>query len=168
MNIFGRMVMLSAVMVVGAGFMVVGSFADQVDHRLDGTWVGDIGGGVMEGRFKNGTYETFFDGGALDKGTYATDNGTITMVITQLFGSTVNDFFAKSGLRGVALESKWYSVAEFVAKLKPMLLKSGIIEKKVDELISIFVKTSTDTYTVDDKNLVIVSEKGSVSMYTRK
>jgi hypothetical protein len=167
MNFFTRQewclaLLLAVVTAVGC------SSASKSDKRLDGTWVGVEDGIETELRLKRGSYEVFLDGGSAEKGTYATDNGTITMVKTQLFGSTYNDVFAKMRVRGVALESKWYSVAEFAAELKPMLLKSGLKEKQVDGMITELVTVSTDTYTVDDKNLVMASKSERVTTYTKK
>jgi hypothetical protein len=131
------------------------SAATKPDNRLDGKWTGVLDGVEVEFRFKNGNYVSFVSGVFEGKGTYTTDNGTITMDQTHVFGSVYNTHFANMGLRNVNFESRWYLSNEFIIELRSILLKSGLDTKQIDVLISALMAMPPAPYNVDEKNLII-------------
>lgn len=160
---------------LAVGVLAIGCFAAQPDSRLNGTWVGTMNGDNVELKFKNGTFESIYDGIPGDKGTYTTDKGTLTMDATHVFGGAINASLTKQGLRGVNFESKWYSATGFVVELRSFLLKSGVPAELADELVYVLLTTPPATYSVDDKSLILtfsLTIRGEshkvVGIFTRK
>ena len=88
------------VMVLVFGMTVVGCADSNLDSKLNGTW--DIGNGYIT-KYKNGEWETSFDGVPSSRGTYTTKDNTLTE--TGIFN------YGDWG----GLESKWYTRDEFIA-----------------------------------------------------
>jgi len=179
----GRALLLAAVLAVG--FMVVGSFAEEVDRRLDGAWVCAKDGAEIEMRFNNGDFVVgsrmpLFRG-PTRKGTYTTNNGKVVMKDTHVSGAfneaLLNAGRSPSDPNRIKLENKWYSVAEYIVALRSETLRVGVPEFAVDNMVKESIKrfNSGDefSYVVDNKTLFATQKNAftgeeEVLMYTKK
>jgi len=177
---------LGLALLLAVGFMVVGSFAEEVDRRLDGTWVVGVGSKVeLERRYNNGQFEESIRAPSFiidsKKGTYTANNGKLVFTITHVHGSfydkIMNEGLNPENPKRFKFESKWYSVAELIVFLKSEALRLGESESKINEVVKKIVSDMTSgqefSYVVDDKTLIvtgkdIVTGKEVVEIYKKK
>jgi hypothetical protein len=144
-------------------FIVIESIYAQTDNRLNGRWFVIENGIEVEYRFNNGNYETFIDGTSSDRGTYVTNNGSISMTLTHMFGAACNTFlgpiFEALSLSGY--ESKWYSTNEFIITTRQLLSGLELSDKDFNDFISEMISSETMTYSVDANTLILLSAMGT-------
>ena len=145
-----------SVMTLVFGFMVIGTLEAQADNRLNGRWFSADGGIETEYRFNNGNFESSIGGIPLQRGTYTTNNGEITIYETHIFGGAL-DVMGISGL-----ESKWYSRNEFIIAIRPILIGFGLSDREVNEAIHDMMSTASYNYSVDANTLIFSSTDGVI------
>jgi len=129
-KVFGVIVLAA---VIGFSMAVCGGDdGGGEDPALNGTWV--INNEVW--KFNNGLFEASRGGIQFMKGTYTTNNGYITLIITNIYGG--NPEFAIYGL-----SSTWYSK-------KDLLLRLGVIDPQLEE---IFLPT-TEQYSINGNTFI--------------
>ena len=149
------------VIVLVFGMTVVGCDNDPdngssgSDSALNGTWVRvnadynddyefTLNNGNFEGRSSNGI--------SIEKGTYTTNNGTMTMKTTHWWGGTSLD-------GDTTLNAKWYTKSE---------LQSALPSYPVSSLDNIFAE-QTWTYSISGKTFTRTLADGSYTQtYTKK
>ena len=144
------------VMVFFLGFAGIGSLYAQTDNRLNGRWV-SIGYEVeTEYIFNNGNFESTINGVSMQKGTYTTNNSEIIIYETHFFGGFL-DILGVSGL-----ESKWYSINEFIIAFRKILTEYGLSENQINETVNQMMAASPSTYTYSvDANILKLSSTGN-------
>jgi len=155
-----------SVMILVFGFMVVSGLEAQTDSRLNGRWGGVVQGIEMEMRLNNGNYEITSNGVSDTKGTYTAINGVFTMKPTHIFGESFNKTAGST-----YLESKWYTVNEFIVAFRTIFLGLGIHEEVINQLITMLISPPSTSYSVDANTLITtVSIEGQnfVQIYTKK
>jgi len=115
-----------------------------VDRALNGTWVR----GSNEVTFSNGNYVLKDSGGQLVKGPYTTNNGSMTITITHVYGGN-----SKWG--GLLQSTKWYTRTE----LKESAIGRFMTDGDLNEIFS----SLTGSYSVSGNRLTMGTE-----VYTRK
>jgi len=130
-----------------AAMAVFASCAQRPDPALNGTWV-VIGGvedmmgilGEIEWIFDDGNFENWTFGLQVQKGTYTTSNGTITMKVSHVdWTGGVVGLLDQAGLK------------EFI------IAEEGHISEELEELIDMVFAPSTSTYTVSDNIFTLTS-----------
>jgi hypothetical protein len=142
------------VMVLFLGFVSIGSLYAQTDSRLNGIWVSNESGIETEYRLNNGNFESTMNKVSMQRGTYTTNNGEITINETHIFGGWLDTI----GLSG--LESKWYTKNEFIIAFRNILIEYGVFtESQINEFIYQSMQILSYTYSVDVNTLILSSEK---------
>jgi hypothetical protein len=143
------------------GFILIGTLEAQNDNRLNGRWVSVEGQVETEYRFNNGNFESSINGVSMQRGTYTTNNGEITVYETHLYGGA----FDIMGIPG--LESKWYTRNEFIIAIRPILAGFGLSDSQINELVHEMMSNSLYNYSVDANTLIFSSAGGTV-IFNRK
>ena len=128
------------------------SQAANVDTRLNGIWVGTIGGIEVEFRFNNGNFESATNGNTDTRGTYTTINGEITLKPAHVHGSSFN---ATAGAS--FLESKWYTINEYIVAIRDIFLRLGFAESYINEITYFMISPPSSSYSVDANTLILTS-----------
>jgi len=141
-----------------SGFVGIGSLHAQTDTRLNGRWV-SIGYEIeTEYIFNDGNFESTINGISMQRGTYTTNSGEIIIYETHIFGGSL-DILGISGL-----ESKWYSINEFIIAFRRILTEYGFSQNQIDETVNQMTATPSSTYTYTysvDANTLILSPTGN-------
>jgi hypothetical protein len=133
---------------VGIIFVIViivfGGCSKNADRRLNGTWVNEDSTISYKCNYNSGTFEDTENGILIDKGTYTTNDGKISFVLTHFYGTQLD------------LEARWYTEDE---------LKAAGFDW-VSEFFSRFPLTSN--YTIDGNTLTTIheNENGETSIVT--
>jgi hypothetical protein len=145
-----------SVMTLVFGFMAIGTLEAQTDSRLNGRWVSGGGEIETEYRFNNGNFESTIGEVPMQRGTYTTNNGEITVYETHIFGDALDAI----GISG--LESKWYSRDEFFIAIRPILARFGLSDRQINEAIHDMMSTLSYTYSVDANTLILSSTDSTI------
>jgi hypothetical protein len=147
-------------------FMGIGSLFAQTDNRLNGRWEADLEDLKLEYRFNNGNFEIFVNSLQNEKGTYTTNSGNIVRTSTHIHGDFMNTVFTGTGIK---LDSKWYTINEFIITVKPGLIKLGLSEGDINNFINTLVSsTTTFPYSVDASTLILSDTNGGVIIFNKK
>jgi len=143
---------------------------EKTDPGLNGTWVRTSPAGYeMEIKLNNGKYEEKFDDISIARGTFSTNDGEYIPVRTHIFGG-----FWSVGLAVGALESKWYSVDEFISiAYKTGFFESYMSESEIDEFLASISSLPKASYSVDANSLILKYEyedddEEDIVIYNRK
>jgi hypothetical protein len=146
--------------------MFVWSLEAQTDSRLNGNWFGVAEGIDLELRINNGNYEALNNGVFDSRGTYTANNGELTLRPTHVFGGAVN---ASAGF--FVIESKWYTINEFIIAIRDVFLAYGIPEEEINAIIQIMISPPPASYSVDADTLIVTSNFDGnkyVTIYTQE
>ena len=147
-------------------FISIGSLSAQTDNRLNGRWVAVIEELTIEYRFNNGNFEISANGLLNEKGTYTTSNGNFIRTSTHIHGDFMNVIFNDIGIK---LDSKWYTINEFIIAVKPSLVKLGFSDRDINNFINTLVSSTTSfPYSIDANNLILTDTNGGVIIFTKK
>jgi len=135
---------------------------------LNGTWIHSSGAYFT---FSNGSFETgHTNGQPATKGTYATSGNVMTVTITHVYGSVLNDAYGVSYTSDGTVtdkgefELKWYTKEEVMAS--PDYVSAD--EDTKASLISSFQHgTETYTYSVNGDQLTLTIEGQQITLYKR-
>jgi len=155
-----------SVMILIFGFAAVWSVEAQTDSRLNGKWDGTVQGIEIELSLNNGNYESTSNGVSDSRGTYTTLNDRFTMKPTHIHGESFN-----KSAGAPYLESKWYTVNEFIVVFRAIFLELGVSEEITNQLINLIISPPSTTYSVDANTLILtVSIEGQnfVQIYTKR
>jgi hypothetical protein len=148
------------------GFIVVGSLDAQTDNRLNGRWVGVLENLTVEYRFNNGNFEISVNGLLNERGTYTVNGGNLIRTSTHIHGDFINTIFNDIGIK---LDSKWYTINEFVIAVRPKLIELGLSDRDVNNLISSLVSsTESFPYSVDTNTLILTDTNGGVIIFNKR
>jgi hypothetical protein len=142
------------VIVLLLGFFSIGALYAQTDSRINGKWVSVVSGIESEYRFNNGDFESTMNGISMQRGTYTTNNGEITINETHIFGGWL-DFLGISGL-----EPKWYPKNEFIIACRTIFAGYGLSENQINEIIHQMMQILSYTYSVDANTLILSTTVG--------
>jgi len=144
----------------------IGPLFAQTDSRLNGRWVTVIEDLTLEYKFNNGNFEITANGLQNEKGTYTTNNGILIRTSTHIHGDFMNTIFSEIG---IILDSKWYTINEFILAVKPSLIKLGLSDKDINAFINALVSsTMSFPYSVDAKTLILTDTNGEVLIFNKK
>jgi hypothetical protein len=147
-------------------FIAIGSLFAQTDSRLNGRWVTVIEDFTLEYRFNNGNFEITANGLQNEKGTYTTNSGTLVRTSTHIHGDFMNTIFSEIG---IILDSKWYTINEFILAVKPKLVNLGLSEKDINTFVNTLVSSTISfPYSVDAKTLILTDTNGEVLIFSKK
>jgi len=150
------------VMVLLLGFVSIGSLYAQTDSRINGRWVANEGGIETEYTFNNGNFESSMNKVSMQRGTYTTNNGKITINETHIYGGWL-DTLGFSGL-----EAKWYTKNEFITVFRNLLTGYGIFtESQINEFVRQAMQILSYTYSVD-ANILILSSEEQVIIFNKR
>ena len=119
------------IMALIMGFMLIGNMHAQTDNRLNGAWVIAMEDAEFELRLNNGNFEQYERGALSSRGTYTTTNEEILLQVTHILGSHFNALIGFS-----ILDSRWYSVEEFIQAIRPIYLGLGVPESEFEEFVA--------------------------------
>jgi len=143
------------------GFIFTPNLQGQTDNRLNGYWI-NVTDGIEQGlSINNGNFEEVVAGKSYRKGTYTATGGKLTIEPTHIHGEGINFIFSNSGinLMDYGIESKWYTVNEFILAFRSVLIKMGGTEEDANEFVrSSFSQNRTSNYSVDANTLILLSE----------
>jgi hypothetical protein len=143
-------------------FVSIVSLYAQTDSRLNGIWVSSENGIETEYRLNNGNFESTMNKVSMQRGTYTTNNGEITINETHIFGGWLDTL----GLSG--LEPRWYTKNEFIIAFRNILTGYGVLtESQINEFIYQSMQIFSYTYSVDVNTLILSSEK-QVIIFTKR
>ena len=131
--------------VIVFGLMVIGNLEAQTDSRLNGRWVTVNQKTEREYRLNDGNFVLANDGVIGSRGTYTTNNGEIIFNLTHFFGGDLG------------LESKWYSINEFIIAIRPLFVREGASEEMINEIFYYMISIPKATYSVEANSLILVS-----------
>jgi hypothetical protein len=120
-------------------FIFIGCGDDKADPALNGTWVD----GDEKIKFDNGDFSIYGDNVEFVRGTYETDDGKLTMTVTE-----------------VNVEDEWCTKTQYEAK-KPTL---GVLADYYGGLF----ETETVKYSIDGNKLTLTDENGSKTIFTKQ
>jgi hypothetical protein len=147
-------------------FIAIGPLFAQTDNRLNGRWVTVIEDLTLEYILNNGKFEITANGLQNEKGTYTTNNGILLRTSTHIHGDFMNTIFSEIG---IVLESKWYTINEFILAVTPSLKKLGLSEKDINTFINALVSSTISfPYSVDAKTLILTDTNGEVLIFNKK
>jgi len=149
---------LPGILVLVLGIMAVG--CSKTDPVLNGTWAGTFEGieqFEFVYTFRNGKFENSA-AGLKQKGTFTTENGEIAFTSTHVNGDGWDEYM--QNVIGLdldwAVESKWYTVEEFILAVKPNFLELGVSEEDLEEIFGELISSSLSIgYSVEDKSLLL-------------
>ena len=164
------------------GLLLICSLEAQTDNRLNGRWVAVVKESTLEYRFNNGSFEISVNGILNEKGTYIINNGKIILTSTHVHGdistmfntlfNTIFDYYGQKPDSNIKLDSKWYTINEFIIAIRPQLinlfLKHGLPESNVDEAIASVISSSDSVPYSVDNNSLIISKDGTVVIFNKK
>lgn len=147
--------------------MTVIACTSKTDKALNGSWVSE----GFEIKFNNGKFEELIGEASFRKGDYTTNNGEITVFPTHIYGEGFNVLFDLSEEES-GVESKWYSMNDFISVFKSVLLKLGLSESEAEKETDDFVNTLNSTNRVSTYNIsgntLYLTNEGTTQSFTRK
>jgi len=147
-------------------FMGIGSLFAQTDNQLNGRWEATLEDLKLEYRLNNGNFEIYVNGLVNEKGTYTVNNGNIVRTSTHIHGEFMNTVFAGTGIK---LDSKWYTINEFIIAVKPGLVKLGLSDGDINNFINTLVSSTTSfPYSVDASTLILTDTNGGALIFNKK
>jgi len=140
---------------------------NQADKSINGSWISDI----FEIRLNNGEFEESINNMSWRKGSYTTGNGEITVLPTHIFGGGTNLIFGVSEEES-GIESKWYTIDEFITVFKLALIKMGLSESMAEMETTDFINSfnaanKTVTYSLSGDTLYLTTD-GVTQNFKRK
>jgi hypothetical protein len=145
-------------MILVFGMILIGNLEAQTDSRLNGAWVQVIEGMEVEIILGNGNFEELYNKVPWRRGTFTTNNEELAIKPTHVFGGGVDVIFGALGI-DFGIESKWYTINEYIIAFRASLLRLGATEREVDEFVqSAMSVNSTSSYSVDSNTLILNSE----------
>jgi len=131
-----------------------------IDSALNGTWFYiDEDEYIATVKFNNGNYEASLNDNPIYKGTYTTNNGKITLKVTQIHGSWYEN---------LGFESRWYTNSEALTLFTKL---DDIPEEIKNDMIKLLSTGATSNYSVTGSTFIMTSELGGETItetYTRK
>ena len=128
------------------GSFSVNYISAQTDRMLNGTWV-SIEDETNQWIYNNGDFEAFNEAVGL-KGTYTVNNGILSRNLT-------NVFLPMEIAHDIGLESKWFTLNEFIITFRLALIKAGIQNEIIDQIINNLIDLPSANYSVDADSLVL-------------
>ena len=139
----------------------------QVDKSINGSWVLD----GFEISLKDGKFEEFIGEIPWRRGSYTTDDGKITVVPTHVFGEGFNTLFGISENES-GIESKWYTINDFISAFKSALIKMGLseseAEKETNDFVNAFHSANSTSFYNLSGNILYLTNDGVTQNFTRK
>jgi hypothetical protein len=129
-----------------------GNSVGSTDTALNGTWVNYDGD---ELKLNNGNIELSYNGIVVQRGTYSTSSGKMTIQITHYHGSMLNPMFE--------LDSKMYSRNELETAFKAL----GVTDEEITRELNKMFSPVIFNYSVNG-NILTLSLDGYTETYTRK
>jgi len=146
------------------GISVIGSLFAQTDNRINGKWAMVEDEVTIGYEFNNGNWESSTNGSLWFKGTYTINNGNIVFTSTHIHG----DFFNLATNNVDKLDSKLYTINEFIIAVRPKLKKLGISDNDINDFIKSIIYTNLSVpYSVDAKTLIL-NMNGEVMILNKK
>ena len=135
------------------------------DKKLNGVWVGEMDYGVdVQYTFNNGNFECLIDDVPYVKGSYTTKDGVLTWVMKEVHGGAINYLYDYQ-----ILQSKWFSLNDFVNAARNALSGIGASEREISEFLNDFTNPTPDNYTVNGNTLVTTSTpSGTTIIFTKQ
>jgi len=147
-------------------FMAIGSLFAQTDKRLNGKWEAVLGDLTLVYRFNNGNFEITVNGMQNEKGTYTVNNSELIRTSTHIHGDFMNSLFSEIG---ISLESKWYTINEFILAVRPSLVKLGLSDNDINTFINTLVSSTVSfPYSIDNKTLILTDTNGGAIIFKKK
>ena len=140
---------------------------DKSDKSINGSWASN----GFEIKLKDGKFEETVNDVSFRKGTYTAKNGEIAIVPTHIFGAGFNTLLGLSE-EDSGFESKWYSINDFLAALKTVMIKMGLSEDEAEKYNDGFVNSfssadNVSTYYINGNTLSLTTD-GVTLNFTRK
>ena len=130
---------------------------NKADKSINGSWAAS----GFEIKLKDGKFELLIGEVSFQKGSYIAKNGEITLVPTHIFGGGFNILLDLSD-KDSGFESKWYSIKDFIAALKVVMVKMGMSESEAEKFDVEFVNSLTPA----NKKSVYILSGNALSLTT--
>ena len=110
-------------------------------RSIHGTWVNEEGAEITF--HAGGDWTEYFEGSPMMRGTFATNDDSITMVITELHSNFINEVLEEMGdfLSGLSAPHGWYSSAQIRALIAAGLSLADIPPEEAEIILVLFVDT---------------------------